>query len=760
MVKIKLKQQPDAKEAERLAKQLNTNETIAALLIQRGFADTEKARRFLYSSVDEMSDPYALSGMREAADAIRDAIAAHRKIVIFGDYDCDGIGAVAILYLTLKKMNANVGYFIPERKNDGYGISWSALTRLFEQDQADLIVSVDCGISSYREIAKAKSEFGAEFVVTDHHELPDTLPDAILVNPHFGSETEFCGAGVALKLSEALLGRSEALRFADICCLSTIADVVPLTGENRILVKEGLNRFAKRDIRTGLQELLKVSGIENGTAVTSYDIAFKLAPRINASGRLDSALKSLELLIGQDRSELRLIAESLNEDNLIRQQKTEEVISEAREKLRSYDISEYHAIVLQDTNWDSGVLGIAAARIAESYRRPTVLMTEKDGNFTGSARSVSGINLYDMLAASSGLLLKFGGHAAAAGLSVAPQNLDAFRLSCKQYLEDKTDLFSNLGTVYADFAVSGDENVAFYKELEKLEPYGMGNPKPLILWDKHTVWSRINTKPHLKSSVSADTELLAFRKGDMLEFWNTNGGKFVVAPEVKVFRNRARASLTVKHYEESDTLLSDDVLLIRYLRNHLLKVSDSAFEKRKPNGKFGKLYIVFTGEAFRRAKEQYPLCEAFQMRSDHCSPQNAIVLSPDENTDFSSYNEIVFLEKPPHNFLQYVSNATSAVVSTEGSEPKFRPIRFDVTALRRLYVLFCKKLNGQILTSQAELWMRLFQNDCERFEFEIAYAVFEETGLLNADKNGIIHIINKKTDLNESFIFRSINAAT
>lgn len=760
MVKIKLKPQPDAKESERLAKQLNINETIAALLIQRGFADAEKARRFLFSSVEDMSNPYDLSGMREAADAIRKAIAERRKIVIFGDYDCDGIGATAIMYLTLKKLNANVGYFIPERKTDGYGISWNAVTRLFEQDRADLIVSVDCGISSYREIAKAKSKFGAEFIVTDHHELPDTLPDAILVNPHFGSETEFCGAGVALKLSEALLGRSEAMRFADICCLSTVADVVPLTGENRILVKEGLKRFAKREICAGLQELLKVSGIENGTAVTSYDVAFKLAPRINASGRLDSALKSLELLIGQDRSELRLIAESLNEDNFIRQQKTEEVISEAREKLKSYDISEYHAIVLQDTNWDSGVLGIAAARIAESYRRPTVLLTERDGIFTGSARSVSGINLYDMLSASSGFLLKFGGHAAAAGLSLSPQNLEVFRLSCKQYLEDKTELFAKLGTVYADFAVSGNEDIVFYKELEQLEPYGMGNPKPLILWDKKTAWSRINTKPHLKASVSADAELVAFRKGDMLEFWNTNGGRFAVTPEVSIFRNRTKASLMVKHYEESGTLLPDDVLLIRYLRNYLIKNSDSTLEKRKPNGKFGKLYVVFTREAYLQAKEQYPLCETFQMRFDHSSPQNAIVLSPDEKTDFSSYNEIVFLEKPPQNLLQYVNNATSANVSVVGAEPKFRTIHFGVEQLRRLYVLFSKKLNGKTLTSSAEFWSNLFRNDCERIEFEIAYAVFEETGLLNTDKSGIIHIINKKTDLNESVIFRSVNAAT
>src|SRR5690349_15092792 len=415
------------RQAGDLAQALGLSEITAGVLVRRGYGDPEIARAFL-AGEQPLHDPLLLGDMAVAVERIRAAIAAGKRICVHGDYDVDGICATVLAVLVLRELGAAVDWHLPSRFDEGYGVSGATLERLAEEG-CGLVLTVDCGITAVDEVRRAR-ELGLEVIVTDHHRPGDELPECPLVatRPSDYPFPELCGTGVAYKLGQALLGAdSEVLRrHLDLVGLATIADVVPLLGENRSLVIAGLRALARTQ-KPGLQALMKVAHVDPA-AVDTGQIGFRLAPRINAAGRLGHPRAALELLLTDDAEEARRLADRLEELNRDRQAVEDRIVRAAVAQVEEWHDAKRRrrAFVLWGQDWHEGVIGIVASRLVERYNRPVVLIAGTDGLWKGSGRSIPAFDLHGALGACSRHLERFGGHRAAAGLSILPERVEAF----------------------------------------------------------------------------------------------------------------------------------------------------------------------------------------------------------------------------------------------------------------------------------------------------------------------------------------------
>jgi single-stranded-DNA-specific exonuclease len=473
----------DPHTVDALAGGLDVHEVTAAVLARRGHADVDDARRFLEAELPG-HDPSLLGDMDAAVERIRAAVERGDRICVHGDYDVDGICATALAVLFLRELGADVDWHLPSRFEEGYGISHDTLARLADEGVA-LVLTVDCGITAVEEVAAAKSR-GLEVVVTDHHRPAETLPDCPVVatRPSGYPFPELCGTGVVHKLGEALLGvdHPAVRRNLDLVALATIADVVPLVDENRALAAAGLRALAATG-RPGLQALMRCAGVDPA-AVDSGAVGFRLAPRINAAGRLGRPDVALELVLTDDAGEAKRHAETLEELNRDRQAVEERIV---REAIAAVDeMTEPHrrrrGYVLWNEEWHEGVIGIVASRLVERFHRPVVLVTRSHDGWKGSGRSIASFDLHGALAACSEHLERFGGHRAAAGLSIQEENLeafaDAFAAHADAHLADD-ELFE---VVKVDAVVSArDLTLGLAEELARLAPFGLGNPEPTLL---------------------------------------------------------------------------------------------------------------------------------------------------------------------------------------------------------------------------------------------------------------------------------------
>ena len=422
-----LRNECERREVESLAAELEVSEVLASVLARRGFDDPQQARAFLEAELPA-HDPFALGDMREACEAIRAAVAAGTRICVHGDYDADGICATALAVLVLRELGADVTYHLPSRFDEGYGVAGETLTRLAGEG-VGLVLTVDCGVTAVEEVAHAR-ELGLEVVVTDHHRPGEELPACPVVGPYRGNYPfrELCGTGVVWKLGQALLGTdSEALvRHLDLVAVATVADVVPLLDENRGLAVAGLRALARTQ-KPGLRELMRVARVDAATVDTGT-IGFRLAPRLNAAGRLGRPEAALELLLTEEREQAAQLARQLEELNRDRQAVEERILREAVEEIESWAEAQRNrrAYVVAGADWHEGVIGIVASRLVERYARPVVLIAGTDGDWKGSGRSIAGFDLHDALRQCAGHLGRWGGHAAAAGLSIKPENVPAF----------------------------------------------------------------------------------------------------------------------------------------------------------------------------------------------------------------------------------------------------------------------------------------------------------------------------------------------
>jgi single-stranded-DNA-specific exonuclease len=478
---------------EKLAKSLGINPVTAQVLINRGIRNEVEGEQFLNSSLFDLPSPYLLKDMDKAVDRIRDAIGQAEKIAIYGDYDVDGITSTAILYLFLKDLGANVIYYNPDRLKEGYGVNIDAVHKL-KNEGVSLIISGDCGITAHEEVVEAK-RLGIDFIITDHHEPSDVLPEAAAVlNPHqegcIYPGKEIAGVGVIFNLVIALrrLLRDSGFfessepnlgEYLDLVALGTVSDCASLTNVNRILVKEGIKRLSNAK-RLGIIALKEVCGTKS--KVDTYDIGFKLGPRINASGRLSSAGLAVELFVSNDVKKAREIASILNNENSKRQTIEGDIIRDIINQIKtSPSVLNMNSLVLASPDWHQGVIGIVASKLAEIYQKPTVIISiQEEGIGKGSARSVEGVNIYDALSKCDDLFEQFGGHELAAGLNIRTEKIDEFRSRFETAVSDA--LVDHTSKLRIDGAIKlSNLTDSLVHELGRLSPFGIGNPAPIFI---------------------------------------------------------------------------------------------------------------------------------------------------------------------------------------------------------------------------------------------------------------------------------------
>ena len=501
---------------------------LRSLLYARGAKTIEEMEQFLHPGEGQFCDPFDFKDMDIGAERIRAAV-GNQRICVFGDYDADGVCATAILADCLASMGADVIYRIPSRHEEGYGLSIAAVERL-KQEGVGLIVTVDNGVKAYGEIDRCR-ELGMDVVVTDHHRCDGRIPECCAVVCHTRDDNTYpnrdlCGAGIAWKLAEALIGRQEAKKYLPIAAIATMADVVPLLGENRAIVALGLNMINEGLCCTGIKALGRAVN-EKSDTFAARDLSFGFAPRLNAAGRMEDASICVELLCTKDMQRAEEIARRLDELNRLRQKEESSIVDEAAEMTEGDDLTIKRCIVLKSENWNPGVIGIAASRIAERYYRPTLLFTEKEGVLTGSARSVPGVDLYSALNANSRFFTRFGGHAFAAGVTMPAESFDEFAEALNDTFRQTVpdELFIPRRTYEAEVELA-ELTLPMAEELELLAPFGEGNPEPsfrtrgMLLRGIRRIGS---TGSHIKATaVKADRyiDLVAFAQGHRFDELN------------------------------------------------------------------------------------------------------------------------------------------------------------------------------------------------------------------------------------------------
>lgn len=521
-------QEQDSQSVASLARVLGVSQTVAGLLISRGCVDEPSARSFLLPSSDQLHDPYLMLGMSEAVPRLLRAINNSERILVYGDYDVDGTTGTALLLRALNLLGAQTGFHVPHRFTEGYGIQQAALQKAVTEG-FKLAISVDCGIRAHEPLYWARDN-GLDVIITDHH-LPDEgegVPPAYAVlNPNQKGceypDKNLAGVGVAFKLVHALFrerGReSQVNAFLKIVAIGTVADVAKLTGENRTIVALGLKDLAKAT-NPGLRALMEVAGCGDGASMTAYDVGFRIGPRINAAGRMDAARAVVELFSTKDMSEAQRLAKHLDTRNQERKEVQRQIVELAIAELESVDrgAANSYVAVIAGEGWHRGVIGIAASKISERINRPCVVLSIEDGVAHGSGRSIEPYHLLNGLTACADLFDKFGGHSHAAGITIRPDRIDELRRRLNEHAASCLTEEDLQPCVFID-AQLATEDISFelVGELEKLEPYGAGNPRPTFLARNLCIVRepRLIGGRHLKMSVAGP-------KGRPLEtiWWN------------------------------------------------------------------------------------------------------------------------------------------------------------------------------------------------------------------------------------------------
>lgn len=570
-----IREQPEARDVEHLARQVGLSGVAACLLLQRGVSTPEEAEAFLHPKLSGLHDPFLMRDMSKAVNRIRKAISGGEKILVYGDYDVDGATAVALVYKALRRIEGSgdrLGYYIPDRYTEGYGISRQGLEYAHREGYA-LVIALDCGIKAVDRMREA-NELGIDFIICDHHKAGDTLPAALAcLDPKRPDcsypDKNLSGCGVGYKLMEALfmsLGkeRGELAAYLDMLVISISSDIVPMIGENRIFAFWGLQRLNSRP-SVGLKAIMDVAGVEPGRA-TIADIVFKIGPRINAAGRIKNGADAVRLLVATDTAEARAISCEMDFSNDERKDLDREITREAMDMIdMSDELRDASSIVVYGPSWSKGVIGIVASRLTETFLRPAVVLTRSQADptlATGSARSVEGFDLYKAIESCAALLEDFGGHTHAAGLTMKIENVAPFTRMFMQYVDENAQPADPTPVIDADMEISlADINRRLIYELDAMEPFGPGNTRPVFIttdvYDYSTSKVFGHMRQHLKlDMIEADGRAvrsgIGFGLGDM---YRAVGGDspFDVCYTIdrNVYRGRTSVQLMIKDIHTS-----------------------------------------------------------------------------------------------------------------------------------------------------------------------------------------------------------------
>ncbi|QSZ26723.1 single-stranded-DNA-specific exonuclease RecJ [Aceticella autotrophica] len=759
---------------EVIKKEFNIKGYIAKTLINRGYEDLKDIKKFLYPDINELYDPNLLDGITKAVSIIKEHIKKNNKITIYGDYDVDGITAISVLYKTLKLLNADVDYYIPERLQEGYGINLSAIDKIFTNG-TKLIITVDCGISSIKEVERAKS-YGMDIIITDHHEVPEVMPEAtVVLNPHIKNSTypfkDLAGVGVSFKLCAALIGK-EAYKFLDIVCLGTVADIVPLKGENRIIVKEGLKALNNTN-NIGLKALIKTAKLEN-TQIDTYHVGFIIAPRLNAAGRLKSAVSCVKLLTTEDEKEAEDLSQYLDNENVLRQQIEKEILDEAVKLVEEgIDLNREKVILLQNENWHPGVIGIVSSRITEKYSRPSIIISVKDGIGKGSGRSIKGFNLYEALKACSIYLEKYGGHEMAAGITINMCKFDEFKEKINKYADEKLSDVDLVPTINIDTEIKNEDiDIDAVKQINLLSPFGNGNPNP-VYEIKDMIISRISyvgNNNHLK--------ITAVKKGfiyEIIGFGMGNGeNKFKEGQHINVvgnlqintWNNIENIQINAKDIRVKPEYIGFYKNLFNTLRNYKyvscrLHVSDNIIDMREHKNKNDYILKLFKSDentviVINTVKQLKDLIKYFKkdnfydykLITESKIYKRGILWGISEEYDLKNYKNIVFYDIPFnakmfYNIIRRYSRTNKIhllygkndISSNILDLKEIIPQRGDFAKIYN----FIKKDNTILFKDQ--LYNQIFLNPVKLI---FCLNVMKKLGLIEVQENDNIFVLTKK----------------
>jgi single-stranded-DNA-specific exonuclease len=502
------KEMPEKGIAESLAKSLNINPLLTSILLQRNVSTFEEAKTFFRPSLDDLHDPFLMKDMDKAVERLRRAVNAGEKILVYGDYDVDGTTAVSLVYDFLSRRYPNIDYYIPDRYKEGYGVSVQGI-EWARENNFTLIISLDCGIKSVDKISLASS-YGIDFIVCDHHKAGEDLPPAYAVLDPKRPDCnypykELSGCGVGFKLLQGFAGGSENLlkelyTYLDLVAISIAADIVPITGENRVLTYYGL-RVINDAPRPGVKALIDVSGLKKSLDVSN--VVFGIGPRLNAAGRIAHAKAAVNLLISRSEEEAKESAKLVNEKNILRKDFDMTTTEEALQMIET-EIKEQYSTVLFKEDWHKGVIGIVASRCIEKYYRPTIILTKSDKYATGSARSVAGFDVYEAISKCSDLLEQFGGHMYAAGLTLKVDNVPAFRKKFEEVVAAAIEKEQMTPKIDVDLLINlKDIDYKFYNIIRQMAPFGPSNMQPVFVSKNvyDTGYARLLKEQHLKLNV-------------------------------------------------------------------------------------------------------------------------------------------------------------------------------------------------------------------------------------------------------------------
>ena len=667
----------NSEKIKKIAKNYDLDINVVKLLFMRGYNTAEKIENFLYPSKESFHNPMLLKNMDKLIEKINFHIERKSRIVILGDYDTDGISASAIIYKLFNELGVKPNVFLPNRIADGYGLSMETIDKIKTLYSPDFIITVDCGISSKVEVEYCKT-LGIDIVITDHHDIPDEIPNCIVVNPKLKDQEypfhDLCGAGVAFKVAESLIGFEKAQKYLTMASLATVADIVPLIDENRAIVYYGLKNQAT-DMPLGLKILMEK--LKFTLPISSSDISFKLAPKINASGRMGDAIISFYLYIEEDRTNIENYIAQLLEMNEKRLSETNSITAEALEQLKDINISKQSAIVVYNDNWESGVLGIICSKLVEIYNRPVCVLTKVDDVYKGSIRSIPAVNVFEALNNIKDTLIQFGGHNQAAGITLKPENLEVFKKAFNDYI------FANYSSADFVYAKNYDLDLSkikvsqkFVGDLSKLEPFGLANEKPLFkLSFNGTLVKRLpNHFNHIKLNVN-NIELIGFNMGDYVYNLSSNCNKHaIVELGLETFNKKTKIKGILRHlsFSELNTGVKTDLINASYLLqlNYFNETHSGNYKVVEPEemfriinkttefNSFGTLVIANTIESYKNFIANNKNIANFDLyKINNTYGENCIIFAPNTMKEFKNYSKIFLLDPPIHH--GYINKLTS-----------------------------------------------------------------------------------------------------
>lgn len=762
----------DGERARKLAAELNFDSKFVELLFTRGLDSAEKIKNFLYFDKRLFHDPFLMKGMREAVDRIRMAVENRERVVIYGDYDADGICAAAILSLFLSSKGLDVCVHIPNRIGEGYGLNVTSLEKIIEDIAPDLLITCDCGISGAKEVEFAL-DLGVDVIVTDHHEISGEIPSCTVVNPKQNNCTYpynmLCGAGVALKLVQAMDGLDAMLEFIDLACIATVADLVPLLDENRLIVQLGLKKLNERK-NAGLSVMFDRLKLQ---ALTASDIAYKIAPRINAAGRMGDAYRAFRLITSTDRIEINRIVDEIETDNARRKELCDEMFGEAVGDLAFEDLTNERAIVLSHPSWEKGITGIVAARLAGEYNRPSfILVKSGDNTYKGTCRSVEGINIHELLSSCRDLLIEFGGHSQAAGFSICPDKVAEFKMRVNDYLAGFDESYFLPKVTYDMEITEADINHGFVRALELLEPFGNSNPRPLFKISANELKIAPCKNPvHIMITLPSGIQLFAFNYSHLSYQLMSCGEKTLIAELQSSTMGGGQVKGIMRACSPSALYVNDTCAneykygLLRYPQSGEAKYTlynDDDLDELT-NKLYGTLIVADNRDTFEQFIEKHSqpiFCE--YMYATNRNNFSRIIVAPefdDPMLSLNNYERIIFLFVPINGcIVSHINKISHAEVFL----PEKASDVYEVNTDRQVFADYFECMRKCKLNSTSNVfayWRHLNKNNSEISFRQLTFCleVFAELGFITVTYSPFTIQFNSgvKRELNESVLYMS-----